>query len=991
MADQHRLPTLPGAGSPAATRTVDDSFVELPGLAALPQLIAKARQRLQDKDKGKSPHELLSPAQLKEASRHASKKIITGGPRVPAEPPRLISTNGVHFFSSMRVLNFHERTKNDMKKQRALVMNRTGNFTERDLFTFKAMWMERDLLEGDIDSMRQDIIAKGRKLDCSCRASQSRQHRHAEWCRQRLRRRLLQEDRAKEEAYAMAMATAAAEEEAKEAAAGAPANATKDRSPTKSSTKSTAEPKHILDLPRADDMPALLLRRKSPPPLPAFHTRDALVEDMHVLKWINLLLPKAVDAVNKIADDREEKDRLEREERKRKQEELQAMADAVAAAADGSDSDAGSSSEDDTRYDDQRLHLFSFQREGLSYLARRLLPEGLALDAPAADDSYESERSMYCPSEHESDFENEFEEDVGMAKRAEFHRAIDASEAEHIANLMRSAIVRMFQGHLGSIVPSTWLKYVSELGELVPKHILGRARFVDLTGSQGALSVLTALWSPQWQSFSSFEDGYENLIVGRHFVDGAKKVVLGKSDTDEWSGSESSSSSSSNNEDSDSDSDARFLKRPPKDMYEEKFQEFCRAHRRMQPQQNNATLVPEHHLPKNVVRRLDTVRILRRTWDWDTPHKEWPSSPVWEMADVLLIDQQKLWVGDGCIKELGRVINSSEWEAQTYTHEAMRALSRVYLGTSKLDGEDFVDEFDEIGEIRNRLEELHRAGDKNIVRKVVRRHDMEACDALELRASLRRRVQLAGALARCKPTALVAVVAPYLPAVPEGEDDQEEEEDEGGGVAGKGIGVDPMLEKPWEYVNAAATVVVVEEGKEKKEESEEDSEEESETEEEALYRERKEIAERRMAERMARWREEMAILKQDTVPENDMHVVEYESPKKWRVPAVSASLEETWLLGPQPEGPDDDTEHVEKALLNDPEPGTWVRPKVGPLREKWVHGSMLGTSGEFHAITSNFVFDGVRLKLWKGGIRRQCSLYQRQEHSDYANKLIPSV
>ena len=85
----------------------------------------------------------------------------------------------------------------------------------------------------------------------------------------------------------------------------------------------------------AHALDALFSRRKRSPTMPTFHTRDALVEDLNVLKWINILVPKAADAVNKIADHREEKDRLEREARKRKQEELLAMADALAAAAGG--------------------------------------------------------------------------------------------------------------------------------------------------------------------------------------------------------------------------------------------------------------------------------------------------------------------------------------------------------------------------------------------------------------------------------------------------------------------------------------------------------------------------------------------------------------------------------------------------------------------------------------------------------------------------------
>ena len=60
--------------------------------------------------------------------------------------------------------------------------------------------------------------------------------------------------------------------------------------------------------------------------------------------------------------------------------------------------------------------------------------------------------------------------------------------------------------------PYFFLHICSEALELIPVELRSRgARFVDLTGSTGATSILTALWSLGWISLVTYETNYENL------------------------------------------------------------------------------------------------------------------------------------------------------------------------------------------------------------------------------------------------------------------------------------------------------------------------------------------------------------------------------------------------------------------------------------------------------------------------------------------------
>ena len=118
----------------------------------------------------------------------------------------------------------------------------------------------------------------------------------------------------------------------------------------------------------------------------------------------------------------------------------------------------------------------------------------------------------------------------------------------------------------------------------------------------------------------------------------------------------------------------------------------------------------------------------------------------------------------------------------------------------------------------------------------------------------------------------------------------------------------------------------------------------------------------------------------DLEPESDVQIAEYKT--------QADTPEELIQLVPQPKGSDSKNAGVEKTLLGNPEPGMWDCPKAEPLMGQWLHGAMLNTASHdnpaFRVLTSNFVFNGVCLKLWEGGIRRQCCLYQRQEHLEPA-------
>ena len=948
------LPVIRGSPSAALADAVstadgfaagDDDFVELPGLAALPSLISKARQRLEDKDKGKRAYELLSPAQLKEAKRHVQQEKIAnaGGQRALPKPPRLVSTDGVHFFSSMRVLNFYERTKNNIKKQKALVATRASNFTERDLYTFKHMWLEKDKLESDISSMREEIIAKGKKLDCNCRASQSRSHKHAAWCRKRLRTKLAKEDRAKELAYAFAV------------------NNQGSGSELDDSGDIDHRKKSLLDLPRAEDMHQLSLRHKFVPPLSSFHTRDALVQDMHILKWINLLIPEAAEVVNAIADDREEQARIEKEEQKRKREELQAMADAVAAAAQDSSSSETEGSENDLSDEEGEavLDKFNFKSRKLQDRAKCMLPEGV-IDVSEDQAESSSDNDSY-PSAHESDFENEFEKDAGAKKVVDFDRNFNATEQEHIATLMQSAIVRVFQGPLKSVVPSTWLRYVSELGELVPKQVYGRARLVDLTGSEGALAVLTALWSCQFESITTFEDGYEKLIIAMHFVDATKKVVLGEVKGD------NSDSDSSTIHDSDVDLDGYHseLENPPKDEYDERFRAFCRAHQKVKTK--NIVCISESHTPSSILNRLNTVKVLRRSWNFDEPHMMWKDAEVWQKADVLLIDEQKLWLGNGCLRELDQVMSSPEWVNQEYTSDAIRELSRVYLGIQKIEKKEFTilddeEQENEIQILRQKLEEVRMINDPEALQKIVRANDANVCDSLELKASLLRRRELSNSLSKCKPGTLVAVLRPYpqkYERLPSHRKCPETEAKKDGELM-------PLKHAKWGDTSRGHVV---------DDDSGDDSEDVEETEEEALYRERKEKYHQQMQERLDQWRLEDALMIQendssDTMPSADASNAKYSRPDH---SIIVPSYDEN----PKYDSSCDSTsEHAVDRV-------DWSCPDPVVLRDRWFNEPLLleRQGSPFFKVSSNFVFNGVKLKLWEGGGEVDCVLYQRRAPS----------
>lgn len=176
------------------------------------------------------------------------------------------------------------------------------------------------------------------------------------------------------------------------------------------------------------------------------------------------------------------------------------------------------------------------------------------------EEEQEEEDSTYAFSEHASDFEDEFDEETygtggGALGAGHVNMTNSDCENEHsrIQNLMATAIVRSKQ----QLIPPTFMKFISEAFALVPNEVRTRGpRFVDLTGSTGATSILTSLWSLGWSSTVTYEKNYEDLILAKLHVQCIEEILGGakKKPNDE-----DSNSSESGIDDDDDDDDRSII------------------------------------------------------------------------------------------------------------------------------------------------------------------------------------------------------------------------------------------------------------------------------------------------------------------------------------------------------------------------------------------------------------------------------------------------
>ncbi len=848
-----------------------DAFVEIPGLAALPSLIATALARAQNKNNGKRPHEILSATQLREASRHnaaarAAKHQQAADDKARHDrlfkPPRLITTDGVRFFSSMRVLNFYENTKNNLTRQKAVVLNQPDRFTERDLNTFHQMWKEEAILHGDIEAMRDEMISKSRKMECNCHVGRFRQHAHAKWCNKRLRKKLDKEERNIEDRHARAQAKRKVDEEAHRRAAEEAAQ-TGGRGPT---PLKPLPPLGLLSLPQAEDMAELRWRATAPPPLTAWHTRDVFIEDMKVVRYVVRVIQEAVDAVNKIADRREAQDAAEAEARRIKREEMQALADAAERAANisDSDSDSSSASDDDDGDGDGRAGgltgRFRFKGETVNTLARRLLPirekrrrrrsfvstlrirlmqrllpvrlrrpshkreesagtpsaeapaspEGkVETEAKESKDSQEladptdpaeleeaeeaeeaeeeedkeqerdsdsdssSDDSLY-PSECSDDYEDAFGDDAALLVKS---RAItgpgeDTTEREYRSQLMESAIVRVEH----SLVPPTWLKWCTEVVQMVRKDRRGRGIFTDFTGCEGQLCVLGQLFVTGWESMTCYESGYRDLTVAMMMRRCMVRIVQGYEDSEASSdggalgsgSSDDSSSSESSDDEGDGYApgggfgtiDLSSMRKREKEAAH--ATEVALADAAAGARITTVADLPAAYSERRLVARLGDIVCRRRDWEWEEDHRTWPTGQAWEKSDVLLVDEQKLWKGNGALLELDRVMRSQAWQDRELDDASVMELCRAFIGEEMM-RDQWGSGWKTVTELEGLLEEMHRVGGDR-VDESVRKFDPETAEYLDLKVNLKRRRMIRRGLGRLREGALVLAIRPWEPA-----------------------------------------------------------------------------------------------------------------------------------------------------------------------------------------------------------------------------------
>ena len=674
-----------------ANANANDDGIQLPGLSELPSLIRKAIQKNADKYKGKQPHEIMSASQWAAANKHNE------GKRKKKPPKGLVTTDGIHFFSSIRVLNFYERTKSNFVKQQSEVLNRAHTFNERDMNTFQQMWEEKALLDGNIDDLREELIMKSRKLDCACNLDRHVIHLRATRNRAVLAKKLMQKDQTTVCAYEKKVDQYEAEKEKWRALKATLTGS----SSASTSTLATLDvrpptpmlpPSGLLDLPRAETMISLKYRSDPVPPLCSFISTDVLLRDAQVIQYLVRIFQEGIDAVNAIAEDRKEKARLAEEERKKKKEERIALAKAAEAAAMLSDSE----DEEDDAEDEEEETLDTAAATDPTLTEQDLIAQH--------QESSEEEDDTYAFSEHSSDFEDEFEDVApNQLSTISLHGPSgDANEHQYVEQLMHTAIVEI----QNTIVPPTFMKFISEALELLSSSVRERgARFVDLTGSTGAFSVLTSLWSLGWSSTVTYEKDYEDLVLAKLYVREVENIIRGekRNTADLELDSESNSDFDSDSDDDDDDHTNAGFKKPS-------------AGRPSTPANIvDPKTLPAQYQKRAVLHRLDAqVFAVRRNFLFQDTDP-YPCGS-WTKADVLFIDENKMSQLENKSPApahiLHQIVNSLPWQDRDFGESVMN-LAYSFLGLDLMIDAD-TEELKSSSQLEVLLEELDKQDDERI-------------------------------------------------------------------------------------------------------------------------------------------------------------------------------------------------------------------------------------------------------------------------------------
>ena len=771
----------------------ENDEVQLPGLKELPELIHRAVQRQADKYKGKKPHQIMSATQWRAANTH--NEGLKANKRKP--PKGLVTTDGVHFFSSIRVLNFFERTKNNLVKQQAEVLNRSHLFNERDMNTFTQLWEEKALLEGDIDKLRDEVVMRSRTLDCDCDLDRHVNHLRATRQRNKLIQRLKTLDHAEASRFENRRLMQEKAEEAYRKYKASYSDGLSTERP-RSPPKALPPPSGLLDLPRVETMYELQHRKQLPAPLCSFISSDVYIVDTKIIQYLVRVFQEAVDVVNDIADKREEKAKREEEERKKKREEMLALAKAAEEAAMVSSSDE--EIEEDVDKNDvvktkAKKYMAMCEEEDVANQNSEKDAGTMGeeadddTDEDGADDDEEvdededededEEDSMYAFSEHSSDFADEFDEETyGTTQLNIDGPGLEDDEDDYVTSLMEGAIVRMTQ----SIVPPTWFKLISEALELLNPEVRSRARFVDLTGSTGATSILTAMWLLGFASLVTYEKDYEDLVLARMYVRAVKACITGvgyngeKIDRDNGASSGSESSSSSEEEDNDDHNDpiARG-RRLLRQQREKKKREGTSYDERIKSNEGvvDPSLLPKEYQKNELCLRLACVSSKKKDWDWDSADP-WISGP-WKSADIVFIDENMYQFPCGCAEELHSIVQTKDWVHQNYDDESIKRLAVSFCGRNKVYGGGYTgEEVLSTGELQLLLEELDKLDDERID-QLCKLADRQTWEYFSLHKSLRRRSNVHEHLLKLKDNALIIVICPERDIVPCSEDEIREQ------------------------------------------------------------------------------------------------------------------------------------------------------------------------------------------------------------------------
>lgn len=189
--------------------------------------------------------------------------------------------------------------------------------------------------------------------------------------------------------------------------------------------------------------------------------------------------------------------------------------------------------------------------------------------------------------------------------------------------------------------------------------------------------------------------------------------------------------------------------------------------------------LPIDYNPKRVLQRLALVSSQKRSWDWDS-HDPWPSG-LWNKADAVLLDENKLQLQNGAAEILHQIIRSENWTEQNYDEESIERILLTFCGHDKL----YHDENHEerpgrklaVHEMIVLLEDLDKLDDERID-SCCHHADLQSFECYALRKCVRRRNILRKKLKKLKDGTLIIVIRPERVCVPLSEDEQKEEKEE---------------------------------------------------------------------------------------------------------------------------------------------------------------------------------------------------------------------